>query len=82
MADLVLQVAGREVAITHPDKVIFPPGNTTAGITKGDLVQYYLDVADGALRGVRGRPMILKRFVKDISQEAMFQKRVPEKRPD
>ncbi|MFD6195409.1 non-homologous end-joining DNA ligase [Mycobacteriaceae bacterium NPDC060252] len=78
----MLQVAGRDVTITHPDKVIFPSGENTAAITKGDLVNYYLDVADGALRGVRDRPMILKRFVKGISQEAVFQKRVPEKRPD
>lgn len=48
MADIVLQVAGREVTITHPDKVVFPPGENTAGITKGDLVHYYLDVAEGA----------------------------------
>jgi bifunctional non-homologous end joining protein LigD len=52
------------------------------GITKLDLVRYYLDVAEGALRGVRNRPMTLKRFVKGIAQEAVFQKRVPEKRPE
>ena len=53
-----------------------------AGHTKLDLIRYYLAVADGALRGVAGRPMILKRFVKGIEQEAIFQKRAPEKRPD
>ncbi|WP_116951599.1 non-homologous end-joining DNA ligase [Jiangella endophytica] len=74
----VLEVAGREVTITHPDKVVFPDG----GHTKLDLVRYYLAVADGALRGVEGRPMILKRFVKGIDQEAFFQKRAPDKRPD
>ena len=52
-----------------------------AGLTKLDLVRYYLAVADGALRGVRGRPMILKRFVKGIHEEAILQKRAPEKRP-
>ena len=52
------------------------------GVTKLDLIHYYLAVADGALRGVAGRPMILKRFVKGISEEAIFQKRAPEKRPD
>ncbi|WP_026874802.1 non-homologous end-joining DNA ligase [Jiangella gansuensis] len=77
-ASTVLEVAGREVTITHPDKVVFPDG----GHTKLDLVTYYLTVADGALRGVAGRPMILKRFVKGIDQEAFFQKRAPEKRPD
>ncbi len=73
-----LDVAGREVTITNPDKLIFPVG----GHTKLDLVHYYLAVADGALRGVAGRPMILKRFVKGIEQEAFFQKRAPAKRPD
>ena len=45
-------------------------------------MHYYLRVADGALRGVADRPMILKRFVKGITEEAIFQKRAPEKRPD
>jgi bifunctional non-homologous end joining protein LigD len=73
-----MEVAGREVSITNPDKVIFP----ATGLTKADLIAYYLGVADGALRGVAGRPMILKRYVKGISQEAFFQKRAPDKRPD
>jgi bifunctional non-homologous end joining protein LigD len=89
----VLEVAGREVTITSPGKVVFPgpghtepghgaPGPIGPGITKLDLVNYYLTVADGALRGVAGRPMILKRFVKGIEQEAFFQKRAPAKRPE
>jgi DNA ligase D-like protein (predicted polymerase) len=73
-----LEIAGREVTITNPDKLVFPVG----GHTKLDLVHYYLAVADGALRGVAGRPMILKRFVKGIEDEAFFQKRAPTKRPD
>ncbi|UCZ60957.1 non-homologous end-joining DNA ligase [Mycobacterium sp. SMC-16] len=73
-----LEVGGREVVVSNPDKVIFPE----PGVTKLDLVNYYLAVADGALRGVARRPMILKRFVKGIAQEAIFQKRAPEKRPD
>ncbi|HEY0225118.1 MAG TPA: DNA primase small subunit domain-containing protein, partial [Mycobacterium sp.] len=77
-----LEVAGRLVTITHPDKVIFPGQDGAGGYTKLDLVRYYLSVADGALRGVAGRPMILKRFVKGISEEAVFQKRAPAKRPD
>jgi len=75
---LILEVAGREVTITNPDKLVFP----SCGHTKLDLVRYYLAVADGALRGVRGRPMILKRFVKGIGEEAIFQKRAPSSRPD
>ena len=77
-APLSLDVGGRQVAVTHPDKVVFPE----LGVTKLDLISYYLAVADGALRGVADRPMILKRFVKGISAEAIFQKRAPEKRPD
>ncbi|MFG1934342.1 DNA polymerase domain-containing protein [Mycobacterium sp. NPDC048908] len=73
-----LDVDGRQVMITHPDKAVFPD----IGITKLDLVRYYLSVAGGALRGVSDRPMILKRFVKGITEEAVFQKRAPEKRPD
>jgi len=74
---LTLHVAGHEVTVTHPDRPLFPE----LGLTKADLVRYYLAVAQGALRGVRGRPMILKRFVKGIDEEAFFQKRAPENRP-
>jgi DNA ligase D-like protein (predicted polymerase) len=77
-----LEVDGRQVAVTHPEKLVFPGQNGRAGHTKLDLIRYYLTVADGALRGIAGRPMILKRFVKGIGQEAIFQKRAPEKRPD
>ena len=73
-----LEIDGHEVRVSSPDKVVFP----AAGLTKLDVVRYYLAVADGAVRGVYGRPMVLKRFVKGISQEAFFQKRAPEKRPD
>ena len=55
----ILELAGREVTVTNPDKVYFPQ----SGHTKLDLVRYYLSVADGALRGVDGRPMALKRYV-------------------
>jgi DNA ligase D-like protein (predicted polymerase) len=77
-----LQVAGREVTITHPDKVVFERHDQSGPHTKLDLVRYYLSVAEGALRGVAGRPMILKRFVKGITHEAVFQKRAPANRPD
>jgi bifunctional non-homologous end joining protein LigD len=77
-APAVVEAAGHEVSITNPDRVIFE----SIGVTKLDLVRYYLTVADGALRGVEGRPMVLKRFVKGIDQEAVWQKRAPSKRPD
>lgn len=73
-----LDLAEYEVTITSPGKVVF----ASIGCTKLDLVRYYLAVGDGALRGVAGRPMILKRFVKGIDEEAFFQKRAPTKRPD
>ena len=74
----VIEVAGREVTITNPDKVFFPQ----AGYTKLDLVHYYLAVADGALRGAGGRPMAMKRFVNGADGEFFFQKRAPESRPE
>ncbi|MGD1172253.1 DNA polymerase domain-containing protein [Mycobacterium seoulense] len=82
MGPVSLEVAGRQVTITHPDKVVFEAHGGTGPHTKLDLVRYYLSVAEGALRGVAGRPMILKRFVKGISEEAVFQKRAPKNRPD
>jgi DNA ligase D-like protein (predicted polymerase) len=81
-ASLSLDVDGRQVSVTNPDKVVFPDFNRRPSVTKLDLINYYLAVADGALRGVANRPMILKRFVKGITEEAVFQKRAPEKRPD
>ena len=74
----VLDIDGFEVRISSPDKVVFPD----PGLTKLDLVRYYLAVADGALRGAGGRPMVLKRFPKGIDAEPFFQKRVPENHPD
>ncbi len=73
----ILEVAGHEVAISNPGKVFFP----RTGHTKLDLVRYYLGVADGAMAGVEGRPMVLKRFVNGAEGEAFFQKRAPESRP-
>jgi bifunctional non-homologous end joining protein LigD len=80
MADpgTVVEAAGREVPVSNPGKVFFP----RTGHTKLDLVRYYLAVADGALRGVAGRPMALKRFVNGAGAEPFFQKRAPGKRPD
>ncbi len=74
----ILEIGEREVAISNPGKVYFPD----AGFTKLDVVRYYLAVADGALTGVRGRPMALKRFVDGIAKEPFFQKRAPDNTPD
>jgi bifunctional non-homologous end joining protein LigD len=73
----LLPIAGREVAVSNPDKLYF----RAAGVTKLDLVRYYLAVAEGALRGVRDRPMALKRYVEGAEGEFFFQKRAPASRP-
>ncbi len=75
---MILEAAGREVTITNPEKVFFPK----AGYTKLDLVKYYLAVAEGALRGIAGRPIVLKRYVNGADKEPFFQKRAPDKHPD
>jgi bifunctional non-homologous end joining protein LigD len=74
----VLAIDGREVRVTHPDKIYF---SREAKLTKLDLVRYYLSVADGALSGIRDRPIVLKRFVEGAEGEAFYQKRAPDKRP-
>lgn len=74
----MLLVGGREVRITHPDKLYF---SGKARITKLDLVQYYLSVASGALSGIQDRPIVLKRFVDGAEKPAFYQKRAPEQRP-
>ena len=74
----LLEIEGREVVITNPDKVFFPQ----TGHTKLDLVNYYLAVADGAIKGVDGRPMAMKRFVNGAEGVPFFQKRAPAARPE
>src|SRR5438876_4179077 len=74
---VVLEVAGREVAVSNPGKVYFPE----AGITKLELVRYYLSVAEGALRAAGGRPNVLVRYADGIHGEFFYQKRAPRARP-
>src|SRR5947208_105911 len=78
-ASKVLSVEGREVQITHPDKLYF---SAQARVSKLDLVRYYLSVAPGALAGIRDRPIVLKRFVNGAEAPAFYQKRAPEQRPE
>jgi len=73
----ILVVAGREVAISHPDKLLFPKPQHT----KRDLVRYYLAVSEGALRGAGGRPNMLVRYPDGIGGEHFYQKRAPQGRP-
>src|ERR1041384_876891 len=70
-------IAGHEVTISNPGKVLFPKPK----YTKLDLVEYYVAVADGALRGACGRPNMLVRFPNGVGAESFYQKRAPESRP-
>jgi len=74
----LIAVAGREVSVSNPHKVLFP----RAGYTKLDLVRYYIAVAEGALRGAGGRPNVLVRYPNGIDGEFFFQKRAPASRPE
>ena len=74
----LLSIDGREVRVTHPDKLYF---SRQTKVTKLDLVRYYLSVAPGALAGIRDRPIVLKRFVNGAEAEAFYQKRAPAERP-
>src|SRR3989442_3909849 len=75
----VLSIEGREVRVTHPEKPYF---SKETKLSKLDLVRYYLSVAEGALRGIRDRPIVLKRFVDGAEGEAFYQKRAPAARPE
>ncbi len=74
----VLSIDGRDVRITHPDKLYF---SRQVQLTKLQLVEYYLAVAAGALSGIQDRPIVLKRFVNGAEGEAFYQKRAPGERP-
>src|SRR3989442_571193 len=73
----LIVVAGREIAVSTPAKVLFPKPK----YTKRDLVSYYLAVAEGALRGAGGRPNVLVRYPNGITGEFFYQKRAPDSRP-
>jgi len=73
-----LLISGREVRITHPEKLYF---SKEARVSKIDLIRYYLSVADGALRGIADRPIVLKRFVHGAEESPFYQKRAPSPRP-
>ena len=76
--DELLDVAGRTVAVTSPDKVFF----AEHGETKLDLVRYYLAVAEPFLRASGGRPTLMQRFPGGAEGKSFFQKRVPESAPE
>ena len=74
----MLSIEGREVRVTHPDKLYF---SQQTKLSKLDLVRYYLSVAPGALNGIQDRPIVLKRFVNGAEAPAFYQKRAPTDRP-
>ena len=73
----LLTVAGRELTISNPRKVLFPQ----AGYNKLDLARYYIAIAEGALKGAGGRPNVLVRYPNGVGGEFFFQKRAPGSRP-
>jgi bifunctional non-homologous end joining protein LigD len=75
----LLEVGGREVQVTNPDKPYF---SREVKLTKLEVVQYYLSVAEGAVNGIRNRPIVLKRFVDGAEEPPFYQKRAPDKRPE
>ncbi len=75
---LMLEVAGVEVRLSNPDKVFFPE----IGVTKKNLVDYYLAVADAAVNHLRDRPTVMKRYVDGAAADPFFQKRVPKGAPE
>jgi DNA ligase D-like protein (predicted polymerase) len=74
----VLSIEGREVRVTHPEKLYF---SRETKLSKLDIVRYYLSIAPGALAGIRDRPIVLKRFVNGAEGEAFYQKRAPSELP-
>jgi bifunctional non-homologous end joining protein LigD len=75
---IIVEVAGREVRVSNPGKVFFPE----VGLTKMDLVDYYLECEQAVVRHLRDRPTVMKRWVDGVQGEPFFQKRVPDSAPD
>ena len=75
---VVVETAGREMLVTHPDKVFFPE----RGETKLDLVRFYQAVAEPLLAAMGGRPVLLQRFPNGAGGPSFFQKRVPDNSPE
>ncbi|HVL33239.1 MAG TPA: non-homologous end-joining DNA ligase [Actinomycetota bacterium] len=75
---IVVEAAGHAVPVTNPEKPFFP----ALGITKLDVVRYFVEVGEAALAGCRDRPSLLKRHPGGVTGEFFYQKRVPPKRPE
>jgi DNA ligase D len=91
---VTIDAHGRELRVSNPDRIIFPATERTAAVTKLDVVDYYLAVADGIMRALRDRPTTLERWPKGVHPgivlstrekgggDAFFQKRVPRGAPE
>src|ERR1700746_744574 len=91
---VMVQAGDREVRVANPNRVIFPPTERTAAVTKLDIVRYYLAVEDGIMRALYERPTTLERWPKGVypgivlstrergGGDAFFQKRIPKGAPD
>src|SRR3954454_19046772 len=77
-APVVLEVSGRELAISSPSKVFFP----ARGDTKLDLIEFYVAIGEPLMRAMADRPVLLQRFPNGASGSSFFQKRIPESAPD
>jgi bifunctional non-homologous end joining protein LigD len=75
---IVIETGGHELRVSNPSKLFFPE----AGLTKLDLVNYYLECEEAVVRHLRDRPTVLKRWVDGVAGEPFFQKRVPENAPE
>ncbi|HTU78215.1 MAG TPA: non-homologous end-joining DNA ligase [Solirubrobacteraceae bacterium] len=75
---VVMELCGHELRVSNPQKVFFPD----AGLTKLDLVSYYVECEREVVRGLRERPTVMKRWVDGVAGEPFFQKRVPDGAPE
>ncbi|MGE0879209.1 MAG: non-homologous end-joining DNA ligase [Acidimicrobiia bacterium] len=75
---VMVEVSGREVKVTSPNKVFFPEH----GETKLDLVNYYVAVGEPLMRTMQGRPLLLERYPDGVGKNSFFQKRIPTGTPD
>ena len=76
--EIELELAGRAVRVTSPDKVMFP----ALGITKIDVIRYYESIEAPLMRAMRQRPVLMERYPRGIAQKSFFQKRVPDDAPE
>jgi len=74
----IVEVSGQELRVSNPDKLFFPQ----AGLTKMDLVNYYIECEEAVVRHLRERPTVLKRWVDGVEGKPFFQKRVPDTAPE